>query len=410
MSQKLNLIRLILPLLVCLGLAPMVQAQVPYADGRVPLAPNLLNVDDVLQILDTAGDNRTQLFMGNTALPNWRMDNNLGDLQFIQFAGVGPGTQVVFREGGNVGIGTDTPTRRLNVSGSFPQFRSDSTAAVDWEFGNGGVGFWFQRTGTSGVLKLQNSALTDSLVINANGVGINTDSPAAPLHVVDPAPAPGSSIIIGEEGDLLVARSGANSVSFRLANDVRVWNFFNSFQGVYQLRDVTGGTVPFVLNPGAPSNQLVLSPGGLGINNPAPAFPIHHSSGARLTAGGVWTNASSRSLKTAFEAIDPLAVLAKVADLPVQEWRYKVEDASTRHIGPVAEDFQRLFGLGDGESIGTVDANGVALAAIQGLVQKMDKALAAKDEKMDKALAAKDAEIAELRQELRSLKDSLTDE
>jgi Chaperone of endosialidase len=282
----------------------------------------ITNVNDALQIFDTFGDNRTQLFMESdpaSGLPNWRMDNNLGSLQFIQFVGTGPGTKVTIAEGGNVGIGTTTP--------------------------------------------------------------------GAPLHVVDPAPVAGSSVIIGEEGDLLVSRSGANSVSFRLANGVRNWNFFNSFQGVYQLRDVTGGTVPFVLNPGAPSNLLVLSAAGIGINNPAPAFPIHHSSGARLTAGGVWTNASSRSLKTAFEAIDPAAVLAKVADLPVQEWRYKVEDASTRHIGPVAEDFQRLFGLGDGESIGTVDANGVALAAIQGLVQKMDQ---------------KDAEIAELRQELRS--------
>ena len=112
----------------------------------------------------------------------------------------------------------------------------------------------------------------------------------------------------------------------------------------------------------------------------------------------MWTNASSRSLKTAFEAIDPLAVLAKVADLPCRAGATRSR-TSTRHIGPVAEDFQRLFGLGDGESIGTVDANGVALAAIQGLVQKMDQ-----------ALASKDAEIAELRQELRSLKDSLTDE
>ena len=317
------------------------QPQTDLPDGRpndgsgsgTGLAPLTTNVDDFLLINDTANDNRTQLFMESEfpAMPNWRMDNVLGNLQFIQFGGVGPGTKVVINNGGRVGIGTTTP--------------------------------------------------------------------GAPLHVVDPAPGPGSHAIIANEGDLLLARSGATSVSFRFANGVRNWNFFNSFTGVFQLRDVTGGTVPFVLNPGATSNLLVLSAAGIGINNPAPAFPIHHSSGARLTAGGVWTNASSRSLKTAFEAIDPLAVLAKVADLPVQGWRYKVEDASTRHIGPVAEDFQRLFGLGDGESIGTVDANGVALAAIQGLVQKVDQ-----------ALAAKDAEIAELRQELRSLKDSLTDQ
>ncbi len=268
---------------------------------------------------------------GFPVTPNWRMDNDNGSLQFIQFGGIGPGTKVTIVDGGRVGIGTTTP--------------------------------------------------------------------AAPLHVLDPAPGPGSHVIIADEGDLQLRRTGATAVSFRFVNGARVWNLFNSPFGVFQLRDATGGTSPFVLNPGAPSNLLVLSSSGIGINNTNPVFPIHHSSGARLTAGGVWTNASSRSLKTAFEAIDPLAVLAKVADLPVQGWRYKVEDASTRHIGPVAEDFQRLFGLGDGESIGTVDADGVALAAIQGLVQKMDQ-----------ALAAKDAEIAELRQELRSLKDSLTDQ
>jgi hypothetical protein len=297
-------------------------------------APLVTNVDDALQIFDTAGDNRTQLFMESDfpTLPNWRMDNNLGRIQFIQFGGVSPGaTQMTILDGGDVGIGTATPVARL--------------------------------------------------------------------HVFDPAPSPGSSVLIADEGDLLLRRTGPTSVSFRFVNGSRVWNFFNNPGGVFQLRDVTGGTAPFVLYPGTPSNQLVLDPNGIGINNPNPAFPIHHSSGARLTLGGVWTNASSRSLKTEFEAIDPQAMLAKVADLPVQEWRYKVEDASTRHIGPVAEDFQRVFGLGDGESIGTVDANGVALAAIQGLVQKMDS-----------ALAAKDAEIAELRQELRSLKDSLTDQ
>ena len=329
-------------LLVCFGLAPNAQATDPDGSGsETGLSPSLLNVSDVLQILDTANDNRTQFFMESnpaTGLPNWRMDNNLGNLQFIQFGGVGPGTRVVINNGGNVGIGTTTP--------------------------------------------------------------------GAPLHVVDTTPGPGSHAIVADEGDLLLHRSGATAVSFRFLNGVRGWNFFNSPLGVFQLKDVTGGTTPFVLAPGAATNLLVLRSNGIGIQNPNPLFPIHHASGARLTIGGVWTNASSRSLKTAFEAIDPLAVLDKVADLPVQGWRYKVEDASTRHIGPVAEDFQRLFGLGDGESIGTVDANGVALAAIQGLVQKMDKALA----KMDQAVAAKDAEIAELRQELRSLKDSLTDQ
>ena len=51
---------------------------------------------------------------------------------------------------------------------------------------------------------------------------------------------------------------------------------------------------------------------------------------------------------------------------------YKSSTEGT-HIGPMAEDFKDAFGMaGDGKSIGTVDADGVALAAIQGLNQKLE--------------------------------------
>ncbi len=43
-----------------------------------------------------------------------------------------------------------------------------------------------------------------------------------------------------------------------------------------------------------------------------------------------------------------------------------------RHLGPVAQDFRAAFGLGRNDTtITTVDADGVALAAIQGLNQKL---------------------------------------
>jgi hypothetical protein len=43
----------------------------------------------------------------------------------------------------------------------------------------------------------------------------------------------------------------------------------------------------------------------------------------------------------------------------------------------MAEDFKAAFDLaGDGKSIATVDADGVALAAIQGLNQKLEAELA----------------------------------
>ena len=58
----------------------------------------------------------------------------------------------------------------------------------------------------------------------------------------------------------------------------------------------------------------------------------------------------------------------------MQRWRYKEERSGSRHIGPMAQDFHVAFGLGDSERhISTVDADGVALAAIQGLHQLVQR-------------------------------------
>jgi hypothetical protein len=95
------------------------------------------------------------------------------------------------------------------------------------------------------------------------------------------------------------------------------------------------------------------------------------TNGARLTAGGAWTNASSRSLKHGFAAVDADSVLTKVLALPITTWQYKTSDEGA-HMGPVAEEFRAAFGLGNSDqSISTVDADGVALAAIQGLYRKL---------------------------------------
>lgn len=130
---------------------------------------------------------------------------------------------------------------------------------------------------------------------------------------------------------------------------------------------------------------------------------INTTSGAHLTTGGTWTNASSRHLKTAFKAIDPLAVLGKVADLPISTWTYR-DSAEGRHLGPTAEDFQTAFDLGgDGQSIATVDADGVALAAIQGLNTKLEAENAALRADLARIVAASDALKADVESRLRAL-------
>jgi hypothetical protein len=76
-------------------------------------------------------------------------------------------------------------------------------------------------------------------------------------------------------------------------------------------------------------------------------------------------------VKADVASVDGEAVLAQVASLPIQSWRYRTEEATVRHISPMAQDFA-AFPIGDDERhIHAVDAQGVALAAIQGLIEQL---------------------------------------
>jgi hypothetical protein len=121
---------------------------------------------------------------------------------------------------------------------------------------------------------------------------------------------------------------------------------------------------------------------------------ISTSTGAYLSTGGTWTNASDRNAKDNFVAVDGREVLARLAEIPIATWNYGSQDSSIRHIGPVAQDFYAAFGLGEDDThISTVDADGVALAAIQGL---------------NESLREKDAQIASQQQRLDDLEARLS--
>jgi hypothetical protein len=129
------------------------------------------------------------------------------------------------------------------------------------------------------------------------------------------------------------------------------------------------------------------------------------TSGMRLPAGSsAWSPMSDRNAKTDFVAIDGKDVLRRLASIPIATWRYKSQDSSIRHIGPVAQDFHAAFGVGeDDKYISTIDADGIALAAIQGLYERLQEQTA----EIDKLLQAKQEEISELKRENQALKDAI---
>ncbi len=109
--------------------------------------------------------------------------------------------------------------------------------------------------------------------------------------------------------------------------------------------------------------------------------------------GGSWASLSDRASKTGIAPLDGERVLAKVAVLPLSEWSYRSEDPHVRHLGPMAQDFFAAFGVGeDDRHITAIDADGVALAAIQGLCRLQHR----ENAELRKALATRDAEIAAL--------------
>lgn len=106
------------------------------------------------------------------------------------------------------------------------------------------------------------------------------------------------------------------------------------------------------------------------VSNPTGEF-LTTSTGAHLSDGGAWTDASSRASKENLRAVDSGAVLEQVAELPVSRWNYRAENPEVEHLGPMAEDFHAAFGLGaDDEHIAPLDVGGVSLVAIQALEER----------------------------------------
>jgi len=132
-------------------------------------------------------------------------------------------------------------------------------------------------------------------------------------------------------------------------------------------------------------------------------------SGCNLPAGsGTFSCTSDRNAKRDFAPVDPDVVLDKVAALPVTTWRFNGNPAA--HMGPMAQDFWRAFGLGDGDTtISHVDVQGVTIAAIQGLAARG----AEKDLRIERlerevaALQAESARTAALRDDVAALRAAL---
>ena len=153
------------------------------------------------------------------------------------------------------------------------------------------------------------------------------------------------SFVFGDRSTIDTLRAGVNhSANWRVSGGFRIFTSSNLSTGV-------------TLQSGA-------SVSNWGQANAV----ISTSTGAYLSTAGVWQSVSDVHRKHLFEEVEGEALLEKLRHLPVRRWSYLNEPDPVKHIGPTSQDFYAAFGLGtDEKSIGTVDADGVALVSIQAL-------------------------------------------
>jgi hypothetical protein len=232
----------------------------------------------------------------------------------------------------------------------------------------------------------------DTLVTDANGVGIGKFTPNAQLHVW------GSDFAAFKDPKLLVENSssttlprtlvelknnGGCQILMRNTNNNNNLTLTQNNVGSFFFQSSVGGSkTTFLLKPNSQVFTIQRDNANL----------MQSRSNGDLWIAGALVGPSDRAMKADFADVDRQQVLQKLVEMPITTWRYKT-DEEIRHIGPMAQDFRAAFSLGaDDKTIYPIDSIGISLVAIQALHQQAQE---------------KDQQIAELQAQLAEQKNQL---
>ncbi|HLP60177.1 MAG TPA: tail fiber domain-containing protein [Candidatus Deferrimicrobium sp.] len=112
-------------------------------------------------------------------------------------------------------------------------------------------------------------------------------------------------------------------------------------------------------------NNILKINGNLGVGI-TPIHPLHMASGAHCTVGGVWTNASSRSLKENIRDLSTGEALETLDQLNPVRYNYKT-DKTDECLGFIAEDVPELVATADRKSLSPMDVTAVLTKVVQEL-------------------------------------------
>jgi trimeric autotransporter adhesin len=274
--------------------------------------------------------------------------------------------------------GNFTMSGSQNTANGYEALYSNTTGG--WNTANGA---WALFSNTTGSDNTANGY--QALISNTNGYGNTANSAEA--------------LFANTSGNLNTANGF--SALYRNTN-----GSYNTANGAQALQNNTSGAYNIALGYLAGNSITTggynIDIGNTGFSTDTNLIRIGTTQTATYLVGTVYANGvaltSDRNAKENFTAVNAREVLAKVASLPVTEWNFKTDSKDMHHIGPMAQDFQAAFQLGtDDKHISVVDEGGVALAAIQGLNQKVE------EQRVE--LKQKETEVTELKQRLAALEN-----
>jgi len=116
----------------------------------------------------------------------------------------------------------------------------------------------------------------------------------------------------------------------------------------------------------------IIGNGNVGIGIQDPLYPLEMASGARVTIGGVWTNASSRDYKDNIEALATEEALDTLKELNPVKFAYK-RDRTEKHLGFIAEEVPELVSMKDRKGLSPMDIVAVLTKVVQELKARNER-------------------------------------
>ena len=326
---------------------------------------------------------------GTPASPSWvQLGSASGASQWAT-----AGSNIYYNTG-NVGIGTSSPTTKLDVSGEV-NFSENLSISKNIKWANSGYGIQlsFATVGPKDALVSRNASGSQwvdvgsdaawsgvTLAANGGNVGIGTTSPQAKLQVdgrviINYAAAPGfygqsagaNKVYLGYDGagtglelynftsgrSLMVRDNGdltyLGNVGIGTTTPADLLQVGNLMFGGNLGREIysTSGYDINYKATGASSHHFYANgteiftidkTGNIGIGVNSPSQPLHMSSGAHVTTAGVWADASDSRLKT--NVVNTTYGLQTVMQLrPVN---YTMVKGGEAQVGFLAQEVQKI--------------------------------------------------------------------